>query len=74
MGKASPPSKSLNPDYRMADNDQPTVPDIEIVITMIAGVIHRWQFWPGIWEQFNPQPGDLLRVWKDSANKPPKPK
>jgi hypothetical protein len=57
----------------MADNDQPPIPEPEIVITIIAGVIHRWMFWPGTWKPFVPQPGNLLRVWKDRAEQPPKP-
>lgn len=58
----------------MADSKHsPPVTEPEIVITMIAGVIHRWNFWPGTWEPYIPQPGDLLRVWKDPASKPPKP-
>jgi hypothetical protein len=50
----------------MADTKHsPSVTEPEIIITMIAGVIHRWVFWPGSWEPFVPQPGDLLRVWKN---------
>jgi hypothetical protein len=45
--------------------DQPQASVSEIKITMIAGVIHYWVFWPGKWEPYSPQPGDLLRVWED---------
>jgi hypothetical protein len=58
----------------MDENDQPQIMETEAVITMIAGVIHRWNYFPGSWEPFTPQAGDLLRVWKNPESKPPKPK
>ena len=40
--------------------------EIEIQVTMIAGKLHRWTFaYPGKWEIYTPNPGDLLRVWHD---------
>jgi hypothetical protein len=58
----------------MADSKHsPSVAEPEIIITMIAGVIHRWIYWPGSWVPFVPQPGDLLRVWKKPTDKPQKP-
>jgi len=39
------------------------IPSSEITITMIAGKLHRWRYWPGRWEAYSPTPGDLLRVW-----------
>jgi len=34
----------------------------EIVVTIIAGKLYRWKFFPGEWIPFDPKAGDLMRM------------
>jgi hypothetical protein len=48
------------------ESQQKPSPEVQIQVTMIAGMLHRWTFsYPGKWEFYTPRPGDLLRVWND---------
>ena len=42
-----------------------------VTVTMIAGRLHRWTFtpWPGSWQPYEPNPGDLLRVFGELPDK-----